>query len=40
MLDKYHLCHAAAGSNRRGATHVVVMWHVCDINSVLKLQPF
>ena len=40
MLHKYHMGRAAAGSNRRGVTHAVFIWHVFDINSVFKFQPF
>ena len=40
MLHKYHMGRAAAVASRRGATHVVFIWHVFDINSVFKFQPF
>ena len=31
---------AAAVASRRGATHVVFIWHVFDMNSVFKFQHF
>ena len=40
MLHKYHMGRAAAVASRRGATHVVFIWHVFDMNSVSKFQPF
>ena len=40
MPDKYHMGRAAAVASRRGAAHVVFIWHVFDINSVFKFQPF
>jgi len=40
MLHKYHMGRAAAVASRRGATHVVFIWHVFDIISVFKFQPF
>ena len=40
MLRKYHTGRAAAVASRRGVTHVVFIWHVFDMNSVFKFQPF
>ena len=40
MLHKYHMVRAAAVASRRGATHVVFIWHVFDINSVFKFHTF
>ena len=40
MLHKYHMGRAAAGACRQGATHVVFIWHIFDINSVSEFQPF
>ena len=38
-LHKFHMARAAAVASRRGATHVVFIWHMCYMIYVFEIQP-